>query len=381
MEVLLIEDKSIIEAFIVSDRDKQQMDNSTGMWVSLPTTQELLSEELESMEFAGDSRKLIIEDIAVDIQSLETRLPELSNSGRLTDLNELNYLAVQLSEMTSEETEVFAAVVESGQHSGDLKSLINISLNLDSFYLQPAFSEAEYGDFLLDNDKNDHAQAINMLSQSDDSKLRGLVSYIEKLEGSVDIADYACAKIAGEKGIFTQQGYLTTVGAFNEIYKNVQDIPAEYRLGISEPPVKVSLGEKNEHCVNAIEKAIQDSHYADFHYDMKTAVKNVFAEFDSECVKNTLANLLQNASHDGRYSQENKAWADNIDIEPNGYIYCNAHPVLLDSFVTYSREFIERERQAEKEPPSVLGNLLEGKAKADEKPKQPPAKSKEDNIL
>ena len=53
--------------------------------------------------------------------------------GEYENLDELNYLAALLSEMDSSDLEKFEAVVDSGEYSGTVKDLINLTQNLDCF--------------------------------------------------------------------------------------------------------------------------------------------------------------------------------------------------------------------------------------------------------
>jgi hypothetical protein len=116
----------------------------------------------------------------------------------------------------------------------------------------------------------------------------------------------------------------------------------------------------NKDCAAAIDKAIADSNYEPFHYDLKTAAKTVLAEYGAERVDWVLANTIQKQHYDGRYSSANKKWAKDFDIpEKASSFFCNAHPTLLDGF-------IDRKRESMLENPSLLESLKVNEKKSRE---------------
>ena len=63
------------------------------------------------------------------------------------------------------------------------------------------------------------------------------------------------------------------------------------------------------------------------------------AEYGAERTEWVLANTMQKQQGDGRYSASNQAWAKKFDIPKNASgFFCNAHPVLLNSFIDKVRE-------------------------------------------
>ena len=64
----------------------------------------------------------------------------------------------------------------------------------------------------------------------------------------------------------------------------------------------------NKLCAKAIDTAIQESNYELYHYDLKTAFKSVTEEYSSERVNWVLASAMQDADHDGRFSDTNRNW-------------------------------------------------------------------------
>lgn len=107
-------------------------------------------------------------------------------------------------------------------------------------------------------------------------------------------------------------------------------------------------------CKNAVEEAI-DNHFDGMHLD-SDVVEPVLEEYGQERLTYVLACTLQYKSWDGRFSRENKAWAESISVEENvnrgvdantDYVV-DSHPAVLDGFVNLARKkFSELEKEQE----------------------------------
>ncbi|MDD3415800.1 MAG: DUF5688 family protein [Lachnospiraceae bacterium] len=100
----------------------------------------------------------------------------------------------------------------------------------------------------------------------------------------------------------------------------------------------------NMDCKNAIEEAISEN-FDSLHLN-HGVVTPVLEEYGAERVAFVLADTLQHLSEDGRFSRDNKAWAERIHIPENrrdeldlnaDYIV-TSHPAVLDGFVNIFRE-------------------------------------------
>ena len=65
------------------------------------------------------------------------------NFGEYESLDELNYLAHLLEEMTPDEMEKLEAVMDAGEYTGSVKDLINLTQNLDCFEFYPGVKDEE----------------------------------------------------------------------------------------------------------------------------------------------------------------------------------------------------------------------------------------------
>lgn len=96
-------------------------------------------------------------------------------------------------------------------------------------------------------------------------------------------------------------------------------------------------------CARAIEKAINDN-YSDNSLNTDSA-QGVIAEYGWNRVQWVLANTIQQHSDDGRFSPENKKWAEGYYIPKDDILWhysVEAHPGLVNLFV----DRVQKEWQA-----------------------------------
>ncbi len=115
----------------------------------------------------------------------------------------------------------------------------------------------------------------------------------------------------------------------------------------------------NSACKEAIEQTIS-AHYAENRLDTEAAVKDVLEKFGTERVQFILANTIQHKNHDGRISQDNKAWAKTIPMpEDSGasrhcayLVVDGVNPGLTDLFTRQARKTMQEQQKS-----SVLQKL------------------------
>lgn len=95
----------------------------------------------------------------------------------------------------------------------------------------------------------------------------------------------------------------------------------------------------NIDCKKAIEETIRE------HFDgMRLSLEDsggVLEQFGAERVSYVLANTLQHLSEDGRFSRDNRVWADGIEVTENIHrgrnmnldYLVNSHPAVLDGYI------------------------------------------------
>lgn len=139
---------------------------------------------------------------------------------------------------------------------------------------------------------------------------------------------------------------------------------------------------ENVACKQAIEAAIRE-HYRDNNLG-KEGAQQVIEQFGLERVQYVLANTVRQMDWDGRISNDNKAWANNISVyedknhwgdDRNLDFVVASHPGLTDLFTTQVRRKA-KELEAQKDRKlSVLKKLRE--VSAEPKAKSAPGQSQE----
>lgn len=133
--------------------------------------------------------------------------------GEYENLDELNYLASKLDEMSQGEYEQFQAAMEIGDHSGSLQEIINLTENLDCYDIYP--------------DIHDHDDLGRYYIEELDA-----MQVPEHLRNYIDYEAYGRDIALEEGGEFTDFGYVRDTGdRFDEVYDGERgSIPDEYRV-------------------------------------------------------------------------------------------------------------------------------------------------------
>ena len=91
---------------------------------------------------------------------------------------------------------------------------------------------------------------------------------------------------------------------------------------------------ENCRCARAIEQAIASNFDG---YTLNTScIKGVLEEFGRSRVRFVLANTLQEKSHDGRFSKDNRTWCKGTYVpkeSTNWAFSAESHPAVLDGFI------------------------------------------------
>ena len=115
-------------------------------------------------------------------------------------------------------------------------------------------------------------------------------------------------------------------------------------------------------CKETIEAAIREN-YRDNQLS-KDAAADVVSRFGADRVAYVLAATIQDKDWDGRFSQDNKAWAKSVLVQENkdewgrnrnlDFVISQAHPGLIDLFTSQMRRLGQEQT---KDRPSVVGQL------------------------
>ena len=200
-------------AAFITNLGKYNEGELVGEWVKFPTTAEELKEVFKRIgigqrdDFGQPYEEWFITDYDCYVDGLYSKLGEYEN------LDELNYLASKLDEMSDSEYAQFQAGMEMGDHCGSLQEIINLTENLDCYEVYP------------------HIEDYDDLGRYYIEELE-VMQVPEHLQNYIDYEAYGRDVAMDENGSFTDQGYVRDTGdRFCEYYDGERgSIPDEYRV-------------------------------------------------------------------------------------------------------------------------------------------------------
>ena len=206
-------DKDYPFAAFITNLGKYNEGALVGEWVKFPTTAEELKKVFERIgigmkdDFGQTYEEWFITDYDCYVDGLYDLLGEYDN------LDELNYLASKLDDMSQDEYERFQAAMEVGDHTGSIQELIDLTENLDCYDVYP--------------DIHDHDDLGRYYIEELDA-----MQVPEHLRNYIDYEAYGRDIALEESGQFTDLGYVLDTGdSFHEYYDGERgSIPEEYRV-------------------------------------------------------------------------------------------------------------------------------------------------------
>ena len=206
-------DKDYPFAAFITNLDKYNEGELVGEWVKFPTTAEEMKKVFERIgigqkdDFGNPYEEWFITDYDCYVDGLYDKL------GEYESLDELNYLASKLDEMSQDEYEQFQAAMEVGDHSGSVQEIINLTENLNCYDVYP--------------DIHDYDDLGRYYVEELDA-----MQVPEHLRNYIDYEAYGRDIALEEGGEFTDLGYVRDTGdTFHEYYDGEHgSIPEEYQV-------------------------------------------------------------------------------------------------------------------------------------------------------
>ena len=206
-------DKDYPFAAFITNLGKYNEGALVGEWVKFPTTAEELKKVFERIGigakdgFGQTYEEWFITDYDCYVDGLYDLLGEYAN------LDELNYLASKLDDMSQDEYERFQAAMEIGDHTSSIQEVINLTENLNCYDVYP--------------DIHDHDDLGRYYIEELDA-----MQVPEHLRNYIDYEAYGRDIALEESGQFTDLGYVRDTGdSFHEYYDGERgSIPEEYRV-------------------------------------------------------------------------------------------------------------------------------------------------------
>ena len=178
-----------IKAFVVNSKAYDDGNRDSGEWVSFPVTKEDMKEVYNRIGVDGTYfKEVFLDDFKTDVAGLINVL------NVYTDIDELNYLALCLSELPSSELAKLDAIAESSPFK-DIRSLIKFTYNVDYYVL-------------IEDVKNTEELGNYYLYKS------GMVQMPEDWKSGIDPKAFGELIQKNELGEFTKAGYLIKSGDF-----------------------------------------------------------------------------------------------------------------------------------------------------------------------
>ena len=200
-------------AAFITNLGKYNEGELVGEWVKFPTTAEEMKEVFKRIgigqkdDFGNPYEEWFITDYDCYVDGLYDKL------GEYESLDELNYLASKLEEMSDSEYAQFQAGMEMGDHCGSLQEIINLTENLDCYEIYPNIED-------YDDLGRYYIEELDAMQVP------------EHLQNYIDYEAYGRDVAMDENGSFTDQGYVRDTGdRFCEYYDGERgSIPDEYRV-------------------------------------------------------------------------------------------------------------------------------------------------------
>lgn len=200
-------------AAFITNLGKYNEGELVGEWVKFPTTAEEMKEVFKRIgigqrdDFGQPYEEWFITDYDCYVDGLYDKL------GEYESLDELNYLASKLDEMSNSEYAQFQAGMEMGDHCGSLQEIINLTENLDCYEIYPNIED-------YDDLGRYYIEELDAMQVP------------EHLQNYIDYEAYGRDVAMDENGSFTDQGYVRDTGdRFCEYYDGERgSIPDEYRV-------------------------------------------------------------------------------------------------------------------------------------------------------
>ena len=203
-------DEHIFEVYLIN-KARHTEQNPVAEWVQLPTDAEKMKEVFARIGVDG------IDSSEYEAAAYESPIDGLTDRFRPGEsLDELNYLAALLAQRSQEEREKFAAAMIHGDHAASIADAINLTHNLDCYWLYPTVHNSEdYGHYVVDE-----------------------LDELELPEAAKKYFDYkAFGRDAAREdgGTFTDYGYIYNNKNDFAVWYTDHDIPKEHRITPDQP--------------------------------------------------------------------------------------------------------------------------------------------------
>ena len=202
-------------SILIDSHSRFETGQPGGEWLSLPATAEQLHDAMRRVGITADNpRDFFINGFETPIEAA-TRLT-LDNL-KASSIDELNYLAVELSQLTPDEVETLNAASEVLGYWDDVHQLLEYVHNKEFHILIPGvLTPLQLGDYYLNQTE--------------------MIQIPDEWAAAIDVEKLGQLAYEHERGQFTQRGYVVESG---DQWEAVADVPEEYRImSYPQPPTR-----------------------------------------------------------------------------------------------------------------------------------------------
>ncbi len=233
-------------------------DSHLAEWVAFPTTAEYLRDVFQRLEIGPRDW---------EIAGVNCHIPGIDYIIRgCQDLDELNYLASKLWDLSEQEVDQFVALIEVEEHSNSIGELINLCSNLECYDFYPdIYDDADVGRHWINEEC-----CFDRVT-------------LEALEDYIDFEAYGRDVRCNEDGLQADHCFITPSGvSFYESYHGEpKDIPSENRVTTL---LIVPELDDNERLDRAIELAVElDSFFRDHDLDYCATYPDIQKQQEAIC--------------------------------------------------------------------------------------------------
>ena len=194
---------------LIQNRTEFQNHNPVSVFLSLPATKNELHKAMKALNISTDNPHDFFLNGCQRTDGRYIKIPE--EWIREADLDEVNYFAARLEEMSLMELDKMEAIMNSAHKPQNLEQLIDYTFNQDCFeHIPGIYTHTELGDYYL-NDS-------------------GMVQMPEAWKSGIDKEEFGINAAAHENGCFTDYGYIRSSGKEWSVRYTSKDVPEQYRI-------------------------------------------------------------------------------------------------------------------------------------------------------
>ena len=202
-------EKSFPFAVYVTNLGKYNDGTLQGEWIEMPTTPEHMREVFDRIGIgSNDEYGQTYEEWFVTDYDDYSGIHITKDMGEYPNLDELNYLAAKLDDMSDGQYQAFCAAIESGDYGTEIQDYINVAESVDDIRLIPGIeTDADYGHYIVET---------------------GYIMVPDDIRPYIDYE--AIGRDWSYDGMMTSYGYLENADIRQVYDGKPENIPDEYRI-------------------------------------------------------------------------------------------------------------------------------------------------------